>query len=158
MNTHLDDQSNDQRMLGASLIPHRAKYEAIKTGRPVFVTGDFNSPTSGSDDGAYKIATGAQTPLPLNETFTQKYSWSKKEGDAIGDFTLDDVLVATPPERRSGNFATFTGFRAVNDFSAFSRIDFVFGGSNADWTAQAYHRGNMLYDDGVYHRYFAFLI
>lgn len=152
MNTHLDDQSDDQRKLGASLILHRAKYEAIKTGRPVFVTGDFNSVATGASDGAYTIATGVRAPLPLNETFTQKYHWSKKEGEKIGNFTLADTLVATPPQRRSGNFATFTGFRAVNDNSAFSRIDFIFGGSNGGWSAESYHTGDALYDDGTYHR------
>jgi endonuclease/exonuclease/phosphatase family metal-dependent hydrolase len=42
LNTHLDDQSNDQRALGASMILLRAKYEVAKTGVPVIVTGDFN--------------------------------------------------------------------------------------------------------------------
>lgn len=152
MNTHLDDRSDTQRRLGASLILHRAKYEAIKTGRPVFITGDFNSESSGTNDGAYKIATGAQTPLPLNATFTEKYHWSTKDEEKIGNFTLDDVLLATPPQRRSGNYATFTGFRPVSDTTAFSRIDFVFGGSNGGWSAKSYHQGDALYDDGVYHR------
>lgn len=96
--------------------------------------------------------TGVKPPLTINATFAQKYSWTKKEESEIGNFTLIDVLVATPPERRSGNFATFTGFQSVNDSNMFTRIDFVFGASNGGWAAQTYHRGNSLYDDGIHHR------
>jgi endonuclease/exonuclease/phosphatase family metal-dependent hydrolase len=42
LNTHLDDQSDDQRKLAASLLLHRARYEAVTTGGPVLVQGDFN--------------------------------------------------------------------------------------------------------------------
>jgi hypothetical protein len=42
LNTHFDDQSDAQRRLAASLILHRAKYEAAVTQAPVFVNGDFN--------------------------------------------------------------------------------------------------------------------
>lgn len=42
INTHLDDISDDQRQLGASMILTRAKYEAVQSNGPVFVTGDFN--------------------------------------------------------------------------------------------------------------------
>ena len=44
MNTHLDDQSDAQRMLGASLILWRAHFEAAKNNGHsiVLVTGDFN--------------------------------------------------------------------------------------------------------------------
>ena len=41
LNTHLDDQSDEQRRLAASMLLVRAKYEAINTGT-VFVIGDFN--------------------------------------------------------------------------------------------------------------------
>ena len=42
LNTHLDDQSDDQRRLAASLLLTRARFEAVTTGEPVFITGDFN--------------------------------------------------------------------------------------------------------------------
>ena len=43
INTHLDNVSDDQRKLGASMVLHRARYEArIRPGVPVFVTGDLN--------------------------------------------------------------------------------------------------------------------
>ncbi len=42
MNTHFDDISNDQRMLGASMLLTRARYEAVNSGGAVFVLGDFN--------------------------------------------------------------------------------------------------------------------
>lgn len=41
LNTHLDDQSDDERILGASLILWRARFEASQN-RTVLVTGDFN--------------------------------------------------------------------------------------------------------------------
>jgi endonuclease/exonuclease/phosphatase family metal-dependent hydrolase len=41
LNTHLDDQSDAQRQLGASMLLMRAQYEAVKFG-PVLLTGDFN--------------------------------------------------------------------------------------------------------------------
>jgi endonuclease/exonuclease/phosphatase family metal-dependent hydrolase len=44
LNTHLDDSSDDQRKLGASMILIRAKYECFREGsnNAVIVTGDFN--------------------------------------------------------------------------------------------------------------------
>ena len=42
LNTHLDDQSDDQRQLGASLILQRARFEAVNRKCPIIVTGDFN--------------------------------------------------------------------------------------------------------------------
>ena len=41
-NTHMDDQSDDQRRLAASLVLYRARYEAVNAGGPVLVMGDFN--------------------------------------------------------------------------------------------------------------------
>jgi hypothetical protein len=55
INTHLDDQSDAQRRLGASLILWRAHSEA-SNGSTVIVTGDFNSPASGTDSGAVRAA------------------------------------------------------------------------------------------------------
>lgn len=42
LNTHLDNSSDHQRRLGASLLLYRAKYEALRPECPVFVMGDFN--------------------------------------------------------------------------------------------------------------------
>jgi endonuclease/exonuclease/phosphatase family metal-dependent hydrolase len=43
INTHLDNVSDAQRQLGAAMVLHRARYEAlIRPGIPVFVTGDLN--------------------------------------------------------------------------------------------------------------------
>ena len=42
LNTHLDDQSDEQRRLAASMLLTRARYEAANTTGPVFVIGDFN--------------------------------------------------------------------------------------------------------------------
>jgi hypothetical protein len=43
LNTHLDDQSDGQRRLAASMLLTRARYEAVNTSGPVFIIGDFNS-------------------------------------------------------------------------------------------------------------------
>ncbi|TRM60450.1 Endonuclease/exonuclease/phosphatase [Schizophyllum amplum] len=125
LNTHMDDQSDDQRRLAASLIVYRARYEAVNTGGPVLVMGDFNSPPTGDDSGAYNIATGATTPPPSMPRQTERRSVSS-------------------------NFATFTGFTAPGNASSWGRIDFVFGGSNGGWTADAYHVDPVLTDDGLY--------
>ena len=130
LNTHLDHRSDAARRLGASLILARAKFEAYTTDGPVFVTGDFNSPGTGPDSGAYDIATGTLPPMTINETFAQKFAIP--EG-ALPDFTLTDLRAATPPFRVSGDFATFTGFKEPGDTSMFARIDFIFGGSNGQW-------------------------
>lgn len=43
INTHLDHVSDDQRRLGAAMVLHRARYEALKRpGVAVLVTGDLN--------------------------------------------------------------------------------------------------------------------
>jgi hypothetical protein len=43
INTHLDHVSDDQRKLGAAMVLHRARYEALKRpGVTVLVTGDLN--------------------------------------------------------------------------------------------------------------------
>jgi hypothetical protein len=43
INAHLDHVSDDQRKLGAAMVLHRARYEALKRPAvPVFVTGDLN--------------------------------------------------------------------------------------------------------------------
>ena len=77
LNTHFDDQSNDQRMLGASMLRVRAKYEAYNEGKndgKVFVLGDFNSPPTGTDSEGYKIATGQLDIVSgVNATWAQKY-------------------------------------------------------------------------------------
>ena len=43
INTHLDHVSDDQRKLGAAMVLHRARYEALKRpGVTILVTGDLN--------------------------------------------------------------------------------------------------------------------
>ncbi|KAI0696360.1 mannose-6-phosphatase [Cytidiella melzeri] len=152
LNTHLDDQSDAQRRLGASLILQRAKYEAYAhpTDGPVLVTGDFNSASTGSDSGAYMISTGALPPVALNATFVQRFDVPKGELDG---FVMRDVVASASTIARfavGGDFATFTGFASPGDTSSFTRIDFVFGGSNGKWTVDGYRVDTSLTDDGVY--------
>jgi len=146
LNTHLDDQSDDQRRLAASLLLTRARFEAVNTDAPVIITGDFNSPATGTDSGGYEIITGAAPPEPINATFAAKFA--VKAGQ-MPNFRMLDFRAEAPHQSISTNFATFTGFTAPNDTSSWTRIDFVFGGSNRGWTADAYKVGSSLSDDGV---------
>lgn len=130
LNTHLDDQSVAQRRLGASLILRRAKYEAIKTKRPVLLTGDFNSP---SDDPAYQVIIGELKAVKLNQTFLDRYTWTDEEEKGFEDFVLKDLLGESPPHRRSGHYATFTDFATINDTAAYERLDYVFAGATDGW-------------------------
>ncbi|KAI0708515.1 Endonuclease/exonuclease/phosphatase [Earliella scabrosa] len=146
LNTHLDDQSDDQRRLAASLMLARARYEAYKTGGPVIVTGDFNSPATGRDSGAYQIITGQIPPVAINATFAERFA---VPDGTLSDFKLLDLKAETPREFVSGEFATYTGWNAPGDASVYTRIDFVYGGSNGKWTSNAYRVGTSLTDDGV---------
>lgn len=149
LNTHLDEQSADQRALGLSLVLHRAKYEAMTTGHPVFLTGDFNSPPS---DQGYQIITGAEPPKKLNETFRKRFDWSNHGVNALDDFALKDLVGQVEPRYHiGGNHATYTGFQPAGNSSEFSRIDYIMAGSNGGWKALDYHVGYSLGDDGVHH-------
>ncbi|KZV87965.1 mannose-6-phosphatase [Exidia glandulosa HHB12029] len=145
LNTHLDDQSDDQRKLGGSMILTRARFEAVVNKEPVLVTGDFNSQATGSDSGAYQIVTGALAPVAVNATFAAKFAVP----DDSPPFTLLDLREQAPPLLVGRNFATFTGFTAPTDTSQWKRIDFAFGGSNGGWTAGGYKVETSLTDDGV---------
>ncbi|KAI3612979.1 endonuclease exonuclease phosphatase family protein [Moniliophthora roreri] len=146
LNTHLDDQSDDQRRLAASLLLTRARFEAVTTGNPVFITGDFNSPSFGDDSGAYDIITGAANPVPINATFAEKFAVGDDEAP---DFKMVDLRGKAPRERVSRNYATFTGFTAPADTSSWTRIDFILGGSNAGWNIDSYKVLSALQDDGM---------
>ncbi|KAI0319359.1 mannose-6-phosphatase [Amylostereum chailletii] len=148
INTHLDDQSDQQRRLGASLILWRAHYEATQMGDQgtVLVTGDFNSPAAGNDSGAYMVITGAIEPLSINSTFKAKYSIPN---NALPGFKAIDLRTQIPRVSVGGNWATYTGFNAPNDTSAYTHIDFVFGGSNGGWTGENFKVETSLTDDGV---------
>ncbi len=137
LNTHLDDQSDAQRRLGASLILTRAKYEAFTSNGPVLVTGDFNSPNTGADSGAYNISTGVLPIEPVNATFAQKFAVPT---GALPGFVLQDLRAMTPRFMVSGDFATYTGFNAPGDSSVYSHIDFVFGASTGKWYVLSYLR------------------
>lgn len=109
----------------------RARFEAFNSGDgPVLVTGDFNSPSTGTDSGAYNISTGVLPPVPVNATFAQRFA--VPDGTLPG-FVLQDLKAQVPRFAVSGDFATYTGFNKPGDGSVFSRIDFVYGGSNGKW-------------------------
>ncbi|KAJ7741030.1 Endonuclease/exonuclease/phosphatase [Mycena metata] len=145
LNTHMDERSEAQRRHAASMILARARYEAVTTACPVFVLGDFNSPPTGSDSGAYEISTGARPPVALPVDFAAKFA---VPADAP-PFVLHDLRAHTPRKAVSANHATFTGFTAPNNTRSWSRIDFVFGGGNGGWESTGYKVESALTDDGV---------
>ncbi|KAF7350818.1 Endo/exonuclease/phosphatase domain-containing protein [Mycena sanguinolenta] len=149
LNTHLDDRSDAQRRLAASMVLARARYEAVTTGCPVFVLGDFNSPPTGRDSSAYEIATGIRSPEGLPLDFAEKYR-VPPSADSDPPFVLHDLRSGTHIARRavSANYATFTGFTAPNDTREWKRIDFAFG-AGPGWEATGYKVGTALTDDGV---------
>ncbi|EMD36811.1 hypothetical protein CERSUDRAFT_95086 [Gelatoporia subvermispora B] len=146
LNTHLDHRSDAQRRFSASLLLARAKYEAHTTGGAVFIVGDFNSPSTGRDSGAYRTVVGELAPMQVSSQLTAKYA---VPDDVYADFVMRDVREATPQERISGNFATFTGFKKPGNTAGYARIDFVFGGSNGGWNAISYDAPSVLSDDGI---------
>ncbi|KIK04815.1 hypothetical protein K443DRAFT_120801 [Laccaria amethystina LaAM-08-1] len=145
-NAHLDHYSDKSRRVAASLLLTRARFEVVNTVAPVFIVGDFNSASTGSDSGGYKITTGASPPLPVDPGFAKKYGVTE---DQMPDFRMLDLRAETPRRNVSANFATFTGFREPSDTSDWSRIDFIFGGSNKGWTSNSYVVRSVLLDDGM---------
>ncbi|KAG9014345.1 hypothetical protein FRB94_012751 [Tulasnella sp. JGI-2019a] len=149
INTHLDERSEGQRELGASLILHRARYEASKVqdhASAVIVVGDFNSEQTGSDSGAYRILTGVTLPKAIPLPFKEKFPIPD---DHLRDFTMSDFLGATPRLDVSGYFRTFTGFEEPLGMKRGGRIDYVLGGSNGGWAARRYRTGSTITDDGM---------
>jgi len=129
LNTHLDHSSDDQRKYGASLLLIRGRFEAATSGGPVLLTGDFNSPPTGNDSGAYGIITGKIPPIKVDKKFTEKYT---PGGSQVPDFKFLDTRVVTPRFNVSANSATFTGWSPTVT-KEWQRIDFVLGGSNRKW-------------------------
>ncbi|KAG8906157.1 hypothetical protein FRB99_007471 [Tulasnella sp. 403] len=146
INTHLDDWSEGQRKLGASLLLARARFEAVVKKCAVFITGDFNSEQSGHDSRAYRILTGAEAPVPLPEDFNSKFGVPDGE---CPDFTMIDLRGATPRLAVSGFFRTFTGFQNSLGEGRYGRIDYILGGSNRGWESQRYKTANIVTDDGL---------
>ncbi|CCH44437.1 Glucose-repressible alcohol dehydrogenase transcriptional effector [Wickerhamomyces ciferrii] len=139
INTHLDDKSDDQRKLGASMLKYIGAYEYVNSDGPVFLTGDFNSESEGDTSGAYKIATGGQKPVDVDSSFYNKY-----KTDISQSFTFGDLFSQTDPLHRSGHFATMDSFKPWGDKSALGgRIDFQFAGtpnSNAKNVPNKFHK------------------
>ncbi|KAJ6527859.1 Endonuclease/exonuclease/phosphatase [Mycena vulgaris] len=146
LNTHMDDQSDAQRQLAASLILYRARFEAVTTNKPVLVAGDFNSPPTGTDSGAYNIITAATPPVAINATFAAKYA---VPASSQPHFAMLDLRAQAARRAVRSTFATFTGFTDPGDTSDWKRIDFVFGGANLGWTADGYKVESSRTDDGL---------
>ncbi|KAF9020819.1 hypothetical protein BDZ89DRAFT_1138385 [Hymenopellis radicata] len=131
LNTHFDDQSNEQRELGASMLLLRARYEAVHSQGAVFVSGDFNSPPTGNSSEGYRIITGALPPVStINATWAATYAVGADEQPG---FVMQDLRAQVDRARVSEAYATYTGFTPPNSATAgpWTRIDFVFGGATA---------------------------
>lgn len=99
--------------MGASLLKQIGAHEHSYSLGPVFLTGDFNSQVNGTQAGAYKIVTGAQEAVAINETFAKRYY-----SPIIDNFAFSDLLIETDPLQRSGHFASWDGFKPWGDVSA----------------------------------------
>lgn len=139
--THWDHQSDPQRQLAASLILYRAAYEVCHHRGPVFVLGDFNSPSTGPDCGGYSIMTGLRGPVQIPADFHKKYATAEEKSQLFVD-----VANATEPVNRSGHHATFTGFERWEKMDL-KRIDFVMAMGTA-WSARRYRVGENWWDQG----------
>jgi endonuclease/exonuclease/phosphatase family metal-dependent hydrolase len=132
LNTHLDHYSDEQRKYGASLLLIRGRYEAAISDGPVLLMGDFNSPPTGAEAGAYEIITGKAPPVQVDSKFSETYTPGENQ---LPGFKFLDTRVETRRFNVSGNFATFTGW-SPNVTEMWARIDFVLGGSNRRWCVQ----------------------
>jgi endonuclease/exonuclease/phosphatase family metal-dependent hydrolase len=95
-----DEQSDAQRQLAASLILHRAKYEALRTQSPVVLLGDFNSPAFGRDCAGYEILTGVRPPADISQEFKERYPVS----ESSTAFAMMDFMGEAPRHNVSGNY------------------------------------------------------
>lgn len=136
--THWDEKLDAQRRLAASLLLRRGAHEAAVTGAPVFILGDFNSPSTGEDSGGYEIMIGARAAVPINDEFAERYDGGK-EG-----WVFRDLAVETAAIGRSGHHATFTGFKEHKEMDL-KRIDFVMAGGEG-WEVERYRVGENLWD------------
>ena len=108
--------------------------------------GDFNSETQyvpGGNSTGYEImsvhhltssqaidqnfpSTGVRKPVKIDEAFAERYPVESQ------GFAFANLITAAPPQRVSGNHATFAGFKSVQDPKAvqkeYTQIDFILGG------------------------------
>lgn len=145
MNTHLDDQSDEARQYGASMVHARGWYEEVEQGAIVLLSGDFNSEPWGDDSAAYLIATGVNAPMALKPDFATKYAVPP----TAPPFNWVDLRTQTPPASSLGQIATYTGFNVPNSTAPYTHIDFIFRGS-APWTVTRHIVEESLLDDGTF--------
>jgi len=153
INTHLDHVSDAQRRIGASMVLHRARYEAlVRPGVPIFVTGDLNSSASGSDSGAYAVLTGAVSAPAVPDEFVRRFPLPSfpnpvESSERKEQLVMRDLRSVAPRACVGGKWATFTGFEHHKDEE--SCIDFVFGRSDGGWEAKEVFVETALSDDGM---------
>lgn len=139
--THWDEQSDPQRQLSASLLV-RLGASSLPYG-PVFVLGDFNSPSTGSDCTGYRIMTGLLPPVAVPSSFADRFPVR----DTDAEFVFTDVAQVTPPLGRSGHHGTFTGFEEHAQMDL-KRIDFVMAGGKG-WEPLRYRVGENWHDNSA---------
>ncbi|TGZ78140.1 hypothetical protein EX30DRAFT_343516 [Ascodesmis nigricans] len=127
VNTHWDEQSDDQRKLAGSLLRWYTGSRLNSGASTVIVAGDFNSPSEGPDSAGYQIITGQSLPVEISDDFKKKY----KKGENAPE--LRDLAQECDPMGRSGHLATFTGFRGFERRKQdMQRIDFVMMAGNGE--------------------------
>ncbi|KAF8871047.1 hypothetical protein CPB85DRAFT_1261358, partial [Mucidula mucida] len=95
----------------------------------------------------YSIITGAQPPVDsINSTWAETYGVDDNQEP---NFVMKDLRGEAPVARVSETYATYTGFTAPGNTGVWQRIDFLFGGSNGQWNAQAYAVDDARCDDGM---------
>lgn len=141
MCTHWDHVSDGQRALAASLILYRGAHEAAVTGAPVFVLGDFNSPSDGADSSGYNIMTGNMEPVTIDKRFKREYSEGNRPDSK---WVYKDVAQETAPLGRSGHHASFTDFKKHARMDH-TRIDFVMAGGEC-WKSERYRVGESFWE------------
>jgi endonuclease/exonuclease/phosphatase family metal-dependent hydrolase len=104
-----DERSDAQRQLAASLILHRAHCEALRTGSPVILLGDFNSPAFGRDNSGYEIITGVRPPVEIDQDFKDRYPVATSSGT----FYMIDFIGDAPRPNISGNYGTHAFFLKI---------------------------------------------
>lgn len=120
VNTHWDEQSDEQRKVAASLLRWYTGSRLNGAAKTVIVGGDLNSPAEGKGSAGYSIMTGKDEPVEISEEFRDRYKGGEDSP------ALRDLGQECEPMGRSGHFATFTGFRGWEDRKKdMERIDFV---------------------------------
>lgn len=88
------------------------------------------SEQEGRDSGAYRILTGAESPVAVAAEFRAKFEFPP---GSHPHFKFIDLRAATPRINVTGFFRTFTGFNQPLGWGGGGRIDYILGSSAGGW-------------------------